>query len=110
MLGLNLNEVDCRGSTPLHWACYSQSETALAYLLAWNPKLNLQDKEGYTPLHLAIKSIDELGSCRQVRALLIKGANPNITDMKGRPPLFFCDEIQSDYLQEEAKGILTPSS
>ena len=35
MLGMNLNEQDNRGSTPLHWACYSQSEKAQAYLLAW---------------------------------------------------------------------------
>ena len=37
MLGVDQNSTDSRGSTPLHWACYSQSETALAYLLAWNP-------------------------------------------------------------------------
>ena len=41
MLGLNINSQDKRGSTPLHWACYSQSETALAYLLAWDPDVNL---------------------------------------------------------------------
>lgn len=40
MLGINLNDVDKRGSTPVHWACYSHSEVALAYLLAWNPNLD----------------------------------------------------------------------
>ena len=40
MLGLKLNKEDNRGSTPLHWACYSHSETALAYLLAWKLELN----------------------------------------------------------------------
>ena len=39
--GLNINSKDKRGSTPLHWACYSQSETAIAYLLAWNPDVNV---------------------------------------------------------------------
>lgn len=39
-LGLNINKKDKRGSTPLHWACYSQSETAIAYILAWNPDVN----------------------------------------------------------------------
>jgi hypothetical protein len=34
--------------------------------------------EGLTPLHLAIQNIDELESCRHVRALLINGADPNI--------------------------------
>jgi ankyrin repeat protein len=39
-MGLNINEKDKRGSSPLHWACYSQSEIAISYLLAWNPDLN----------------------------------------------------------------------
>lgn len=39
--GVDINKQDKRGSTPLHWACYSQSEIALTYLLAWNPKLNV---------------------------------------------------------------------
>ncbi len=33
----DLNLQDLRGSTPLHWACYSNSEIALSYLLAWGP-------------------------------------------------------------------------
>ena len=36
-LGLNINAADKRGSTPLHWACFRQSEIALGYLLAWGP-------------------------------------------------------------------------
>jgi len=26
-------------STPLHWAIYSNSEVAMCYLLAWDPKV-----------------------------------------------------------------------
>ena len=33
--GLDLRSTDNRSSTPLHWACYSKSEVALVYLLAW---------------------------------------------------------------------------
>jgi len=32
--GLDLRSRDNRGSTPLHWACYSKSEVALVYLLS----------------------------------------------------------------------------
>ena len=32
--GLDINSTDKRGSTPLHWACYSKSEFALCYVLA----------------------------------------------------------------------------
>jgi len=45
-------------STPLHWACYSKSEIALCYLLAWISDLEDRDIEGYTPLHLAVKSVE----------------------------------------------------
>lgn len=34
---VDINKKDKRGSTPLHWACYSNSEIALSYLLAWGP-------------------------------------------------------------------------
>jgi palmitoyltransferase len=73
--GMDLNQMDNRFSTPLHWACYSKSEIAMCYLLAWVNNLELQDIEGFTPLHLAIKSVDQLGSTRPVRTLLVRGAS-----------------------------------
>lgn len=33
--GMDMRIKDSRGSSPLHWACYSKSEVALCYLLAW---------------------------------------------------------------------------
>ncbi len=45
-LGVDLNKPDNRGSTPLHWACYSMSEIALSYILAWNPNMDARDVEG----------------------------------------------------------------
>jgi ankyrin repeat protein len=39
-LKCNLNQQDARGSTPLHWACYSHSEVALSYLLSFSVALN----------------------------------------------------------------------
>jgi len=80
---MDINQVDNRGSTPLHWACYSRSEFALSYLLALKPKLEIQDQAGYTPLHLAIKSVRELRSTRPVRALLLKGASRTSTNFQG---------------------------
>jgi len=32
---MSITEKDGRGSTPLHWACFSCSELALIFLLAW---------------------------------------------------------------------------
>lgn len=34
---MSLDDVDNKGSTPLHWACYSKAEFALSYILAMNP-------------------------------------------------------------------------
>lgn len=95
MLGININQQDKRGSTPLHWACYSQSEVAIAYLLSWNPDLNIQDKEGYTALHLAVRSVDAIDSCRPVRALLVKGARLDIRDKKERVPFDYVKDVLS---------------
>ena len=52
---MSLAEVDLKGSTPLHWACYARSEFALTYILALKVDLEIKDKAGYTPLHLALK-------------------------------------------------------
>jgi hypothetical protein len=38
--------------------------------------------EGYTPLHLAVKSVEALRSVRPVRSLLIRGASRDIRDNK----------------------------
>ena len=40
---MDINEPDNRGSTPLHWACYSKAEFALSYILAMNPELEILD-------------------------------------------------------------------
>ncbi len=41
---VDYNEIDQKGSTPLHWASYSGSEEAAAYLLTLDKiKLNLKD-------------------------------------------------------------------
>ena len=40
---MDINETDNRGSTPLHWACYSKAEYALSYTLAMEPNLEIAD-------------------------------------------------------------------
>mmetsp|Transcript_5068 Transcript_5068/g.3721 ORF Transcript_5068/g.3721 Transcript_5068/m.3721 type:complete len:89 (-) Transcript_5068:1181-1447(-) len=82
---------DSRGSTPLHWACYSKSEIALCYLLAWVKNLDEHDIEGYTPLHLAVKSVETLKSTRPVRSLLIRGASREARDKSDRRPIDLVD-------------------
>ncbi len=103
---MNLGDVDNRGSTPLHWACYSKSEFALSYILAMNPNLEVQDQAGYTPLHLAIKAVPDLKSTRPVRALLLKGASRDARNLQGVP----CNEMINEKcpvsMQHELKMML----
>ena len=40
-LNVDINKRDKRGSTPLHWACYANSEIALSYILSWKPDLDI---------------------------------------------------------------------
>ncbi len=89
--GMDLRAKDTRGSTPLHWVCYSKSEIALCYLLAWQRYLDDPDIQGYTALHLAVKSVDALKSTRPVRSLLIRGASREAKDNEGRRPIDLVD-------------------
>lgn len=38
--GVPLNDTDHENSTPLHWACFAGSDTAIYYLLAWGLDVN----------------------------------------------------------------------
>ena len=80
-------------------------------MLAWNPKLDLKDNEGYTPLHLAIKSLDASETTRMVRALLIKGAQTNIADNRGNIPADYLRDIENEDLVNDIREIFsrTPS-
>jgi palmitoyltransferase len=53
---LDIHSVDDKGSTPLHWACYSGSEVYVQFLLSLNANVNARDRDGLTSLHLAVNS------------------------------------------------------
>lgn len=57
---MDLRSTDNRGSTPLHWATYAKAEITLVYLLSWIDFYDDQDFDGFTPLHLAVKSVESL--------------------------------------------------
>ena len=67
----------------------------MIYLLGWLSKsrISLQDVDGFTPLHLAVKSSEQLKSGRPMRALLMKGAPKDIRDKKGKLPIDLVNDI-----------------
>ena len=87
--GFKIGVKDFKGSTPLHWACYSAQENAVNALIAWLAELDAQDfTYGFTPLHLAVMS----GNGRIVKKLLLRGCDRNVKDFAGKLPLDFARE------------------
>ena len=106
--GIPISDPDVNGSTPLHWACFKNSEVALIYILAWlrPDQMSIKDKDGNTPLHLSVKSCVELQHCRPTRALLYRGADREAKDKNGQRAIELVQDIQSYTLKKELVGYL----
>ena len=104
--GLSINSLDYEQSTPLHWACFAGSDTAIYYLQSWGRKVNAQDNVGNTPLHLAVRSADHFPNTRSIKELLIKGASRSITEENGLKPIDLVDEIEDEQKRRELLELL----
>ena len=104
--GVSLKDTDGERSTPLHWACFAGSDTAIYYLLAWGVDVNAQDNVGNTPLHLAVKSAEHFPNTRSIKELLIKGASRTIRDTHGRTPVDMIKEVGNIRLRQELSTLL----
>ena len=84
---------DQRRLTPLHYAVAAQrTPTRIMDLLLSNgADVNARDKNGVTPLHIAVA----LGKDRAARALLQRKANANIRDNNGLTPLHLATSISA---------------
>lgn len=104
---LDINSTDAKLRTPLHWAVYTRSEHSQAFILAM-PSVNLESKDdnGFTALHLAVQSVEQLKSTRPVRALLLKGADRDAQDNKERKPVELIDLELPEQLRQELRSIL----
>jgi hypothetical protein len=70
------------------------------------PDLEVQDEQGFTALHVAVKSVHSVNSTRFVRALLLKGAQRSSKDKNGKKPINVIDAAVSKDLRSELKDIL----
>ena len=82
------------GWSLLHFAAEFQDVAAIEYLINSGCALNLRDKDGQTPLHIAIDSeIDaaiqngESLEYRATRRLVELGADTTIQDSRGESPI-----------------------
>ena len=108
--GLDLDSVDEQGNTSLHWALHERSEIALSYILAWKPNIDIRDFSGFTPLHIAVKSVEEMETIRLVRFMTLKGADRSIRDNNGLRPIDMVDSNlkTTNSIKRDLKKLLGP--
>lgn len=93
--GARVADLDCNDQTPLHRAAGAGRGAVVKLLLAeTGVKVNAPDKEGNTPLHLAMYEQHE----GPVRALLDAGGSTKSKNNKGETPLSlaqdsFCEVV-----------------
>ena len=86
--------MDYRKSTTLHWAAFTGADLALKLILTKKVDVDAQDSMGLTPMHLAVKSAEEIESTRCVRGLLYKGACPHIKNNDGNLPKVALEQFE----------------
>ena len=75
-------------------------------MLAWSPQTNLADAAGKTPLHLAVKNFEESQSRRNIKLLLLEGANRHQRDQDGLSPVDLVGQLSNENEREELAGIM----
>lgn len=81
--GVNLNQIDEYGFTPLIEAAIADNVEIAAMLIQYGADVNLPDSTGGTALHWAAEN----NNLKLAQLLLIHGANPNAYSLAGQPPL-----------------------
>ena len=83
----------------------------MAFLLALGANPNALNNEICSPLHLAVRSVENHGSERNVKALLLHGALRNLRDHERSLPIDYCNQIEDPNMYNDMIQILAqPSS
>lgn len=69
---------DANSCTALHWACYSGAYQSVRYLLAMGANPNAISDGNSSPLHYAVRYLDESRDVRCINKLLHYGVDPHI--------------------------------
>jgi ankyrin repeat protein len=81
--GVDVNQPEGDGATPLHWAAHRDSSELVRLLLGAGASVQAANDLGITPLHLAAAN----GNLDTIRLLLEKRANANAAAASGVTPL-----------------------
>ena len=79
---------------------------ALTYILTMKPDLEARDVRGFTPLHISVNQAQRLESTRNVRVLLLKGADRDALDNEGKKPADWIPDSMPSFMQEELQQFL----
>ncbi|ACE06575.1 hypothetical protein Aasi_1253 [Candidatus Amoebophilus asiaticus 5a2] len=91
--GAQLDVIDKDQQTPLHYAAQNNNIKVIEKLTQYNPSLiNLQDKNGKTPLHMVVSQNYNTSNVKKqiaqtINFLIDKGARLDIEDNQGYTPL-----------------------
>ncbi|KAK9878707.1 hypothetical protein WA026_023498 [Henosepilachna vigintioctopunctata] len=95
-------DIDARnddGETPLHYACFSNSDCIEA-ILKYNPSMNLTERSNrLTPLIIFVTFSEHRTST--LKLMLEKGADPNLSQINGDTPLHILAKVE-DHQRERA--------
>lgn len=87
-----LETVDFRGDTALHYCCIYGTELSTKRLLECGANTNAFSANGLLPIHCACSDDDNVG---KLIMLVESGCNPEVADKCGRTPLFFAVQSKS---------------
>lgn len=105
--GFNANEKNSHNQwSPLHYAAKTCRPEIIDLLIANKAELNVKDKLGRTPLHLAA----DIGCFGSVALLLDAGANPNVVDNKNKVALNYAEEGKAKYNNRDLRFYLEKRS
>ncbi|MFI2477821.1 ankyrin repeat domain-containing protein [Nocardia xishanensis] len=85
--GLNPNDRDNDGATPLHGAAQYDGVETVRVLLDAGAEVNAQDNQGDTPLFYALRS--PWSTAAVVQLLRDRGADPQLVNAQGNTPLSY---------------------
>ena len=99
--GLNINQRDVSGRTPLHHAAFTGNELFIVYASSFGAHINAIDNEGKTPLILTSKGYEEHRNMECLKKLLLAGADKTIEDKFGMKAIDYLNTLVPENSQPD---------